>query len=164
MSFVTEKSNRSGASNNISDFVDVEKIAGNLRRSNGTTTVHVSNIFEPPSEQSRSPAFSASFLPLDLFQRPFSLFYPIYVQIPTTWIQEDPSTSANLVDKGICVQCFYSTFFRRHNVAVSFCWLPVSPIWYPAERDGAMSAHSTDSGGPLHSGSIDVQKLERSQG
>lgn len=40
MPFVTEKSDRSGASNNISDFVDVEKIAGNLKRPSGATMVH----------------------------------------------------------------------------------------------------------------------------
>jgi hypothetical protein len=38
--FVTEKSDRSGTSNNISDFVDVEKIAGNLQRPSGTMAVH----------------------------------------------------------------------------------------------------------------------------
>lgn len=38
--FVTEKSDRSGASNNISDFVDVEKVAGDLRRPSGTTAIH----------------------------------------------------------------------------------------------------------------------------
>lgn len=75
--FVTEKSDRSGASNNISDIVDVEKIAGDLRRPNGTTTIHVSDILGPPSEQSRNSTFSASFLPLDLFQHPFSLFHRV---------------------------------------------------------------------------------------
>ena len=73
--FVTEKSDRSGASNSISDFLDVVKIAGDLRRPNGTTTIHVSDILGPPLEQSRNSTFSASFLPLDLFQHPFSLFH-----------------------------------------------------------------------------------------
>src|SRR5437868_12539229 len=34
--FVTEKSDRSGALNNISDFVDVEKIADDVKRPSGT--------------------------------------------------------------------------------------------------------------------------------
>jgi hypothetical protein len=40
--FVTEKSDKSGGSNNISDFVDVEKSAADLRRPSGTATAHVS--------------------------------------------------------------------------------------------------------------------------
>jgi hypothetical protein len=40
--FVIDKSDRSGASNNISDFVDVEKSPTDLRRPSGTATAHVS--------------------------------------------------------------------------------------------------------------------------
>jgi hypothetical protein len=40
--FMIEKSDRSGASNNISDFVDVEKSPAVLRRPSGTATAHVS--------------------------------------------------------------------------------------------------------------------------